>query len=318
MGDWVYFSFYNKEKLSEYKCTTYRIPSNAFYNILKENKKDYLKLFSSRPEQIMNYLDKINRVRKERGADLSKFLYSLMDNDDLDDKDYFYVICIPFIIKKKYSITDSDVVVIVSKDKNDKGNKLSYFNIQSSKNGFTLIRKLDPSVDTDFVDMTLCKFNLNKEMGEILEVKTGIIRPNCDMYTTNIPSEISYDCKSYKTEITIFDILERKSLINIINYKDKELVDFIKTIQRDCGEDDINLKFKINLDYYGINNTYVIIQFIASNVNMNNTFENYEYTMSVFKENKSKGIRKYSKCLMNNKKISYNQFVEELKDILIA
>lgn len=49
MEDWVYFSFYDKEKLSEYKCTTYRIPSNAFYNILKENKKDYLKLFSSRP-----------------------------------------------------------------------------------------------------------------------------------------------------------------------------------------------------------------------------------------------------------------------------
>lgn len=210
------------------------------------------------------------------------------------------------------------MVVIVSKDKNDKGNKLSYFNIQSSKSGFTLIRKLDPSVDTDFVDMTLCKFNLNKEMGEILEVKTGIIRPNCDMYTTNIPSEISYDCKSYKTEITIFDILERKSLINIINYKDKELVDFIKTIQRDCGEDDINLKFKINLDYYGINGTHIIIQFIVSNVNMNNTFENYEYTMSVFKENKSEGIRGYSKCIMNNKKISYNQFSEELRDILIA
>lgn len=318
MGDWVYFSFYDKKNLSGYNCTNYKIPSNVFYNLLKENKKDYLKLFSSRPEQIMNYLDKINRVRKERGADLSKFLYSLMDNDDLDDKDYFYVICIPFIIKKKYSITDSNVVVIVSKDKNDKGNKLSYFNIQSSKNGFTLIRKLDPSVDTDFVDMTLCKFNLNKEMGEILEVKTGIIRPNCDMYTTNIPSEISYDCKSYKTEITIFDILERKSLINIINYKDKELVDFIKTIQRDCGEDDINLKFKINLDYYGINKTHIMIQFVISNVNMNNNFENYEYTMSVFKENKSEGIRGYSKCIINNKKINYNQFSEELRNILIA
>lgn len=314
----MYFSFYNKKNLDEYDCINYRIPSNVFYTILKENKKDYLKLFSSRPEQIMNYLDKINRVKKERGTDLSKFLYSLMDNDDLDDKDYFYVISIPFIIKKKYSITDSNVVVIVSKDKNDKGNKLSYFNIQSSKNGFTLIRKLDPSVDTDFVDMTLCKFNLNKEMGEILEVKTGIIRPNCDMYTTNIPSEISYDCKSYKTEITIFDILERKSLINIINYKDKELVDFIKTIQRDCGEDDINLKFKINLDYYGINNIHVMIQFVVSNVNMNNTFENYEYTMSVFKENKSEGVRGYSKCIINNKKISYNQFSEELRDILIA
>lgn len=318
MGDWVYFSFYDKKNLDEYDCINYRIPSNVFYTILKENKKDYLKLFSSRPEQIMNYLDKIDRVEKENGDDLNKFICTFMNLDSLDNEEYFYVICIPFIIKKKYSITDSNVVVIVSKDKNDKGNKLSYFNIQSSKSGFTLIRKLDPSVDTDFVDMTLCKFNLNKEMGEILEVKTGIIRPNCDMYTTNIPSEISYDCKSYKTEITIFDILERKSLINIINYKDKELVDFIKTIQRDCGEDDINLKFKINLDYYGINGTHIIIQFIVSNVNMNNTFENYEYTMSVFKENKSEGIRGYSKCIMNNKKISYNQFSEELRDILIA
>lgn len=318
MGDWVYFSFYNKKNLDEYDCINYRIPSNVFYTILKENKKDYLKLFSSRPEQIMNYLDKIDRVEKENGDDLNKFICTFMNLDSLDNEEYFYVICIPFIIKKKYSITDSNVVVIVSKDKNDKGNKLSYFNIQSSKSGFTLIRKLDPSVDTDFVDMTLCKFNLNKEMGEILEVKTGIIRPNYDMYTTNIPSEISYDCKSYKTEITIFDILNRKSIINTINYKDEGLVDFIKTIQRDCGEDDINLKFKINLDYYGINDTHIIIQFIVSNVNMNNTFENYEYTMSVFKENKSEGIREYSKCLMNNKKISYNRFVEELKDILIA
>lgn len=318
MGDWVYFTFYNKKELSGYNCINYRIPTTIFYNLLKENKKDYLKLFSSRPEQIMNYLDKIDSIKKENGDDLSRLLFSMEDCDDLDNKEYFYIICIPFIIKKKYSITDSDVVAIVSKDKNDKGNKLSYFNIQSLKSGFTLIRKLDPSVDTDFVDMTLCKFNLNKEMGEILEVKTGIIRPNYDMYTTNIPSEISYDCKSYKTEITIFDILERKSLINIINYKDKELVDFIKTIQRDCGEDDINLKFKINLDYYGINNTHVIIQFVVSNVNMNNTFENYEYTMSVFKENKSEGIRGYSKCIMNNKKISYNQFSEELRDILIA
>lgn len=318
MEDWVYFSFYDKKKLNEYDCTTYRIPSNIFYNILKENKKDYLKLFSSRPEQIMNYLDKIDSIKKENGDDLSRLLFSMEDCDDLDNKEYFYIICIPFIIKKKYSITDSDVVAIVSKDKNDKGNKLSYFNIQSLKSGFTLIRKLDPSVDTDFVDMLLCKFNLNKEMGEILEVKTGIIRPNCDMYTTNIPSEISYDCKSYKTEITIFDILERKSLINIINYKDKELVDFIKTIQRDCGEDDINLKFKFNLDYYGINNTNVIIQFVLSNVNMNNTFENYEYSMSVFKENKSEGVHGYNKCLMNNKKISYKQFIDELLDIINA
>lgn len=318
MKDWVYFSFYNKKNLDEYDCINYRIPSNVFYNILKENKKDYLKLFSSRPEQIRKYLDKIDRVKKEKGDDLSKLICNVMNLDNLDNEEYFYVICIPFIIKKKYSNIDSDIVLVVTKDKNDKGNKLSYFNIQSSKNGFTLIRKIDPSVDTDFVDMLLCKFNLNKEMGEILEVKNGIIGPNCDMYTTNIPSEISYDCKSYKTEITIFDILERKSLINIINYKDKELVDFIKTIQRDCGEDDINLKFKINLDYYGINNTHVIIQFVVSNVNMNNTFENYEYNMSVFKENKSEGVHGYSKCLMNNKKISYKQFIEELLDIMNA
>lgn len=318
MENWVYFNFYNKEGLSKYNCPIYKIPANVFYNILKENKKDYLKLFSSRPEQIMKYLDKIDSIKKENRDDLSRLLFSIKNCDDLNNKEYFYVICIPFIIKKKYSITDSDVVVIVSKDKNDKGNKLSYFNIQSLKSGFGLIRKIDPSVDTAFVNMLLFKFNLNKEMDEILEVKTGIIGPNCDMYITNIPSEISYDCKSYKTEITIFDILDRKSIINTINYKDEGLVDFIKTIQRDCGEDDINLKFKINLDYYGINDTHIIIQFIVSNVNMNNTFENYEYTMSVFKENKSEGIRGYSKCIMNNKKISYNQFSEELRNILIA
>lgn len=79
MEDFVYFSFYYKEKLSEYKCTTYRIPSNAFYNILKENKKDYLKLFSSRPEQIikyLKYLGKIANVEIKIGTDLSKFLSS--------------------------------------------------------------------------------------------------------------------------------------------------------------------------------------------------------------------------------------------------
>lgn len=317
MGDWVYFSFYNKKKICGYNCTNYKIPSNVFYNLLKENKKDYLKLFSIRPEQIKKYLYRIDGIKKENGDDLSKLICNVMNLDNLDNEEYFYVICIPFIIKKKYSNTDSDIVLVVTKYKNDKGNKLSYFNIQSSKSGFTLIRKIDPSVDTDFVDMLLCKFNLNKEMGEILEVKDGIIRQN-NMYATNIPSEISYDCNSYKTEITMFDVLERKSLINIINYKDKDLFDFIKTINRDCGEDDINLKFKINLDYYGINNTHVIIQFVVSNVNMNNTFENYEYTMSVFKENKSDGIRGYSKCIMNNKKISYNRFAEELRDILIA
>jgi hypothetical protein len=317
MEDWVYFSFYDKKKLNEYDCTNYKIPSNVFYNLLKENKKDYLKLFSIRPEQIKKYLDKIDRVEKEKGDDLSKSICTIMNLDSLDNEEYFYVICIPFIIKKKYSNTDSDIVVVVTKDKNDKGNKLSYFNIQSLKSGFGLIRKIDPSVDTAFVNMLLFKFNLNKEMDEILEVKNGIIRPN-DMYAINIPSEISYDCSSYKTEITIFDVLKRKSLINMINYKDKGFVDFIKTINRDCGEDDINLKFKINLDYYGINNTHVIIQFVVSNVNMNNSFENYEYTMSVFKENKSDLVREYSKCIMNNKKISYNRFVEELRDILIA
>lgn len=318
MEDWVYFSFYNKKELSGYNCINYKIPVNIFYNLLKENKKDYLKLFSIRPEQIKKYLYRIDGIKKENGDDLSKLICNVMNLDNLDNEEYFYVICIPFIIKKKYSITDSDIVLVVTKDKNDKGNKLSYFNIQSSKSGFTLIRKIDPSVDTDFVDMLLCKFNLNKEMGEILEVKNGIIGPNFDMYTTNIPSGISYDCKSYKIEITLFDVLEHKSLINIINYKDKELIDFIKTIQRDCGEDDINLKFKINLDYYGINNTHIMIQFVISNVNMNNNFENYEYTMSVFKENKSEGVRGYSKCIINNKKINYNQFSEELRNILIA
>ena len=317
MGDWVYFSFYNKGKLNEYYCTNYRIPSNVFYTILKENKKDYLKLFSSRPEQIKKYLDRIDGIKKEKGDDLNKFICTFMNLDSLDNEEYFYIICIPFIIKKKYSNIDSDIVVVVTKDKNDKGNKLSYFNIQSLKSGFGLIRKIDPSVDTAFVNMLLFKFNLNKEMDEILEVKDGIIGPN-DIYAINIPSEISYDCSSYKTKITIFDVLKRKSLINMIDYKDKGLVDFIKTIQRDCGEDDINLKFKINLDYYGINNTHVIIQFVVSNVNMNNNFENYEYTMSVFKENKSEGIYGYSKCLINNKEISYNRFVEELRDILIA
>ena len=317
MKNEVIFSFYNKKKPNEYECTNYRIPPSIFYNLLKKNKKEYLKLFSSKPEQIKKYLDRIDGIKKENGDDLSKLICKVMNLDNLDNEEYFYVICIPFIIKKKYSNTDSDIVVVVTKNKNDKGNKLSYFNIQSLKSGFGLIRKIDPSVDTAFVNMLLFKFNLNKEMGEILEVKNGIIRPN-DMYAINIPSEISYDCSSYKTEITIFDVLKRKSLINMINYKDKGFVDFIKTINRDCGEDDINLKFKINLDYYGINNTHVIIQFVVSNVNMNNSFENYEYTMSVFKENKSDLVREYSKCIMNNKKISYNQFSEELRDILIA
>jgi hypothetical protein len=258
MEDCVYFSFYNKKNLDEYDCINYRIPSNVFYTILKENKKDYLKLFSSRPEQIKKYLDRIDGIKKENGDDLSKLICKVMNLDNLDNEEYFYVICIPFSIKKKYSNTNSDIILVITKDKNDKGNKLSYFNIQSLKSGFGLIKKIDPSVDTAFVNMLLCKFNLNKEMDEILEVKDGIIGPN-DIYAINIPSEISYDCSSYKTKITIFDVLKRKSLINMIDYKDKGLVDFIKTIQRDCGEDDINLKFKINLDYYGINNTHVII-----------------------------------------------------------
>lgn len=168
------------------------------------------------------------------------------------------------------------------------------------------------------MNKTLCKFNLNKEMGDILEIKNGVIRLDYDICMHSIPSGILYDCTSYKTTITLSDIIDRKSIVNILNHKDEELVDFIKTIQRDCGEDDINLKFKINLDYYGINGTHVIIQFVVSNVNMNNNFENYEYTMSVFKENKSDGVHGYSKCLMNNKKISYKQFIEELLDIMNA
>lgn len=319
MEDWVYFSFYDKEKLSEYKCTTYRIPSNAFYNILKENKKDYLKLFSSRPEQIKKYLDKIDNVRVEIGVDIRKFLYSLMNNDDLDDKEYFYTINIHYLIKKKYSTTESGNLIIVTKDKNDKGNKLSYFNMSSPyRRGFELVKKIDPVADSAYMNKTLCEFNLNKEMGDILEINNGIIRLDYDIYIHSIPSEIGYDCDSYEATITPTDILKHKSIVNILNHKDEELVDFIKTIQRDCGEDDINLKFKINLDYYGINGTHVIIQFVVSNVNMNNTFENYEYTMSVFKENKSEGVHGYSKCLMNNKKISYKQFIEELLDIMNA
>lgn len=306
MEDWVYFSFYDKEKLSEYKCTTYRIPSNEFYNILKENKKDYLKLFSSRPEQIRKYLYKIDNVKIEIGTDLSKLLYSLMDSDGLDDKEYFYTICIHYLIKKKYSTTESGNLIIVTKDKNDKGNKLSYFNMSSSyRRGFEFVKKIDPVVDSAYMNKTLCEFNLNKEMGDILEINNGIIRLDYDIYIHSIPSEIGYDCDSYEATITLTDILKHKSIVNILNYKDEGLFDFIKNIQRDCGEDDINLKFKINFDYYGINGTRVMIQFVISNVNMNNTFENYEYTMSVFKENKSKGVHGYSKCLMNNKKISY-------------
>lgn len=314
----VFFSLYiKKEGLSKYNCINYGIPTNIFYNILKENKKDYLKLFSIRPEQIKKYLNKIDNVKIEHGYDCSIFLNSLMGRDSLDNEEYFYTISIPYIIKKKYSNTQSGVVIIVTKDKNDKGNKLSYFNISSSyRRGFEFVKKIDPIADSAFMDKTLCKFNLNKEMGDALEIKTGIIRLDHDIPVYNITSGLSYDCNSYKTTITPSNILEHKSIINILNYKDKELVDFIKIIQRDCGEDDINLKFKINLDYYGINSTHVMIQFILSNVNMNNTFENYEYTMSVFKENKSDGVYGYSKCLMNNKKISYKQFINELLDIL--
>lgn len=318
MGDCVHFTFYNKKELSGYNCINYRIPTTIFYNLLKENKKDYLKLFSSRPEQIMMYLDKINRVKKERSADISKLLYSLMDSDDLDDKEYFYTVCIHYLIKKKYSITESGNLIIVTKDKNDKGNKLSYFNMSSSyRKGFEFVKKIDPITNSVYMNKTLCKFNLNKEMGDVLEIKNGVIRLDYDICMHSIPSGIGYDCNSYKTTITPSNILDHKSIVNILNYKDdKELVDFVKTIQRDCGEDDINLKFKINLDYYGINGTHVMIQFVVSNVNMNNTFENYEYTMSVFMENKSDGVHGYSKCLMNNKKISYKQFIDELLDIL--
>lgn len=317
MGDWVYFSFYNKKNLDKYDCINYRIPTDIFYNLLKENKKDYLKLFSSRPEQIRKYLCKIDNVRIEIGTDLRKLLYSLMNSDDLDDKEYFYTVCIHYFIKKKYSSTESGNLIIVTKDKNDKGNKLSYFNMSSSyRKGFEFVKKIDPVVDSAYMDKTLCEFNLNKEMGDILEIKNGVITLDYDICMHSIPSEIGYDCDSYEATITLTDILKHKSIVNILNYKDEGLFDFIKNIQRDCGEDDINLKFKFNLDYYGINNTHVIIQFVLSNVNMNNIFENYEYTMSVFKENKSKGVHGYSKCLMNNKKISYKQFIDELLDIL--
>lgn len=319
MGDWVYFSFYNKKNLDKYDCINYRIPTDIFYNLLKENKKDYLKLFSSRPEQIRKYLCKIDNVRIEIGTDLRKLLYSLMNSDDLDDKEYFYTVCIHYFIKKKYSSTESGNLIIVTKDKNDKGNKLSYFNMSSSyRKGFEFVKKIDPVVDSAYMDKTLCEFNLNKEMGDILEIKNGVITLDYDICMHSIPSEIGYDCDSYEATITLTDILKHKSIVNILNYKDEGLFDFIKNIQRDCGEDDINLKFKFNLDYYGINNTHVIIQFVLSNVNMNNIFENYEYTMSVFKENKSKGVHGYSKCLMNNKKISYKQFIEELLDIMNA
>lgn len=46
MGDWVYFSFYDKKKLNEYDCTNYKIPSNVFYNLLKENKSEGVRGYS--------------------------------------------------------------------------------------------------------------------------------------------------------------------------------------------------------------------------------------------------------------------------------
>lgn len=175
MGDCVHFTFYNKKELSGYNCINYRIPTSVFYNLLKENKKDYLKLFSIRPEQIMMYLDKINRVEKEKSADISKLLYSLMDSDDLDKKEYFYTVCIHYFIKKKYSSTESDNLIIVTKDKNDKGNKLSYFNMSSPykryRRGFEFTKKIDSITNSICMNKTLCKFNLNKEMGDILEIK---------------------------------------------------------------------------------------------------------------------------------------------------
>lgn len=180
MEDWVYFSFYNKKNLDEYDCINYSIPVNIFYNILKENKKDYLKLFSSRPEQIKKYLDKIDGIKKENGDDLSKVLYSLMDCSDLDDKEYFYTVCIHYFIKKKYSTTESGNLIIVTKDKNDKGNKLSYFNMSSPykryRRGFEFTKKIDSITNSICMNKTLCKFNLNKEMGDILEIKNGVIR----------------------------------------------------------------------------------------------------------------------------------------------
>ncbi len=55
-------------KNNEYDCTNYRILPCIFYNLSKENIKEYLKLFSNKPEPIMKYLDKIDG-EKEKGDD---------------------------------------------------------------------------------------------------------------------------------------------------------------------------------------------------------------------------------------------------------
>ena len=55
-----------RKKNNEYDCTNYRMPPGIFYNLSKENKKEYLKLFSNKPEQIMKHLDKIDGGKKKR------------------------------------------------------------------------------------------------------------------------------------------------------------------------------------------------------------------------------------------------------------
>lgn len=161
-GNEVIFGFYNKKKPNEYECTNYRIPPSIFYNLSKENKKEYLKLFSGKPEQIMNYLDKINRIEKVKRDDLNKLLCTIMNCDSLDDKEDFYIICIPYIIKKKYSNIETTVLLVATKDKNDKGSKLSYINV-SYRKVFQLANKIDIESYTDFINKILNGFIVNRE-----------------------------------------------------------------------------------------------------------------------------------------------------------
>lgn len=45
----------------------------------------------------------------------------------------------------------------------------------SYRKGFEFVKKIDPVVDSAYMDKTLCEFNLNKEMGDILEIKMGLL-----------------------------------------------------------------------------------------------------------------------------------------------